>query len=57
MFTGYDFEILNESFFLQNLCDGSFDFGAGDFNFIVMNRIGITDSRKHIGNRISHGHL
>jgi hypothetical protein len=46
-----------KSFALQNLCNGSFDFGAGDFNFIVMNRVCITNSRKHIGDRISHNHL
>ena len=57
MLSGNDFEIFDETFVLQNLCNGSLDFGSGEFNFIVMNRVCITDARKHIGNRISHSHL
>ena len=41
---------------LENVGDSDFDFGAGDFNFIVEDGIGIANAGEHVGNRISHSH-
>ena len=41
---GNYFKIFNETFSFQNLSNSYFDFGAGDFNFIVMNRVCVTNT-------------
>ena len=54
---GNYFKIFNETFSFQNLSNSLlWIFGAGDFNFIVMNRVCVTNTGKHIGNRVSHYH-
>lgn len=47
-----DDEVEDEAFVFEDLSDGDFDIGSGDFDFIMEDGIGIADAGEHIGNGI-----